>query len=75
MPDSLIIKLKEPFVIGDINNECTEYPEKNDCCMTAANTNNVYIFGKQKPDADKQPKADAIRIAEAAKRIKKYMGK
>ena len=41
--------------------------------MTAANTNNVYIFGKQKPDADKQPKADATRIVKAIERTKKYI--
>lgn len=23
------IGVKVPFVIGDVNNECTEYPEKN----------------------------------------------
>ena len=73
-PESYVcIGVKEPFVIENINNECTEYPEKNDNCMTSAKTNCVYIFGKQKPDANKQPKADAKRIAEAIERTKKYI--
>lgn len=40
--------------------------------MTATTNHGVYIFGKQKPDADKQPKADAKRIAEAKKRTAQY---
>ena len=71
-PESYVcIGVKEPFIIANINNECTEYPEKNYSCMTSAKINHVYIFGKQKPDAYKQPKADTKRIAEAIKRTKK----
>lgn len=33
----------------------------------------VYIVGKQKSEADKQPKADAKRIAEAVLRTAKYI--
>lgn len=43
--------------------------------MTAATGNVVYIVGKQKPDADKKPKADAKRIAEAVARTAKYIKK
>jgi len=45
----------------------------DDYCMTATTSTGAYIFGKEKPDADKQPKADADRIAEAVKRTKKYI--
>lgn len=44
--------------------------------MTATTNNNlVYVVGKQKPEADKQPKADAKRIAEAVARTAKYVKK
>lgn len=40
-PDKYVcIGVKEPFVIEDINNECTEYPEKN---RELNNKNNVHI--------------------------------
>lgn len=45
----------------------------DDCCMTATTSSGAYIFGKEKSDADKQPKADANRIAEAIERTKKYV--
>lgn len=43
--------------------------------MTATVNNGVYVVGKQKPDAEKQPKADAKRIAEAVKRTAAYKKK
>ena len=46
-----------------------------DCCMTATNSSGAYIVGKEKPDAEKQPKADTNRIAEAVEITKKYMRK
>lgn len=46
--------------------------KEDDCCMTATGKV-VYIVGKQKPEADKQPKADAKRIAEAVSRTAKYI--
>ena len=45
----------------------------DDCCMTATTSTSAYIFGKEKPGADKQSKADANRIAEAVERTKKYI--
>ena len=45
----------------------------DDCCMTTTTSTGAYIFGKEKPNADKQPKADAKRIAEAIERTKKYI--
>ena len=44
----------------------------DDYCMTATTSTGAYIFGKQKPEAEKQPKADAKRIAEAKANIEKY---
>ena len=46
--------------------------KEDDCCMTATGKV-VYIVGKQEPEADKQPKADAKRIAEAVSRTAKYI--
>lgn len=43
--------------------------------MSTKGNGHVYIFGKPKPGADKQPKADAKRIAEAKKNIEKYAKK
>ena len=43
--------------------------------MTATTSKVVYVVGKQKPDADKQPKADAKRIADAVARTAKYIKK
>lgn len=43
--------------------------------MTATTGKMVYVVGKQKPDADKLPKADAKRIAEAIARTAKYVKK
>lgn len=42
--------------------------------MTAADKV-VYVVGKQRPEADKLPKADAKRIAEAVERTAKYVKK
>ena len=39
----------------------------------APNTNRAYIVGEPKPQADKLPKADAKRIAEAVARVAKYI--
>jgi len=47
--------------------------KRNDCCMTAAVQNSAYVFGKEKPNADQQPKANAKRIAEAVENTKKYI--
>ena len=41
--------------------------------MSTKGNGHVYIFGKPKPGADKQQKADAKRIAEAKKNIEKYL--
>lgn len=41
--------------------------------MSTKGKGHVHIFGKLKIDADKQPKADAKRIAEAKKNIEKYV--
>ena len=46
--------------------------KEDDCYMTAANFNGVYIVGKRKPDADKSSTVDAKRIAEAKKNIEQY---
>ena len=43
--------------------------------MTAATNKVVYVVGKQKPGADKLPKADAKRIADAVARTAKYIKK
>lgn len=43
--------------------------------MTATTGQIVYVVGKQKPDANNQPKADAKRIAEAVARTAKYVKK
>lgn len=43
--------------------------------MTATTGKMVYVVGKQKPCADKLPKADAKRIAEAIARTAKYVKK
>lgn len=43
--------------------------------MTATVNNGVYVVGKQTPNASKQPKADAKRIAEAIKRTATYKKK
>lgn len=43
--------------------------------MTAVFKNHVYIVGKQKSDADKLPKADAKRIAEAVAHVSQYKKK
>lgn len=43
--------------------------------MTATTQKVVYVVGKQKPEAAKQPKADAQRIAEAVARTAKYVKK
>ena len=45
--------------------ESLETDKEDDCCMTAITNNGVYVFGKLKPDADKQPKADVKRMTEA----------
>ena len=55
--------------------ELFEIKEEDDCCMTATTGKVVYVVGKQKPEADKQPKADAKRIAEAVARTAKYVKK
>lgn len=43
--------------------------------MTATTGKVVYVVGKQKPEADKQPRADAKRIDEAVERTAKYIKK
>lgn len=43
--------------------------------MTATTGKMVYVVGKPKPNADKLPKADAKRIAEAIARTAKYVKK
>lgn len=43
--------------------------------MTATTGKVVYVVGKQKPDVNNQPKADAKRIAEAVARTAKYLRK
>lgn len=45
----------------------------DDCCMTATTSTGAYIFGEQKPEAEKQLMADAKRIAEAVESTKKYI--
>jgi hypothetical protein len=55
--------------------ELLEPKKEDDCCMTATTGKVVYVVGKQKPEADKQPKADAKRIAEAVARTAKYVKK
>jgi hypothetical protein len=47
----------------------------DDRCMTATTSTGAYIFGKEKSDADNQPKADTKRIAEAVERTQKYLRK
>lgn len=53
----------------------TNFENEEDCCMTATTGKVVYVVGKQKPDANKQPKADAKRIADAVARTAKYIKK
>jgi hypothetical protein len=48
-------------------------PKEDDCCMTATTGKVVYVVGKQKPQADKQEKSNAKRIAEAVARTAKYI--
>ena len=48
-------------------------PKEDDCCMTATTGKVVYVVGKQKPQADKQEKSNAKRIAEAVARTAKYV--
>lgn len=55
-------------------NEPMKLQGEDDCCMTATDKV-VYVVGKQKPEAEKQPKADAKRIAEAVSRTAKYIKK
>lgn len=55
-------------------NEPMKLQKEDDCCMTAT-AKVVYVVGKQKPEADRQPKADAKRIAEAVSRTAKYIKK
>ena len=43
--------------------------------MTATTGKVVYVVGKQKPQADKQEKSNAKRIAEAVARTAKYVKK
>ena len=43
--------------------------------MTSTTHNGVYVFGKPKANVKVQTKADARRIAEAKKRIAKYVKK
>lgn len=43
--------------------------------MTATTGQVVYVVGKQKPEAESQPKADAKRIAEAVARTAQYVKK
>ncbi len=43
--------------------------------MTAKTNKSVYVVGNKKPDAEKQPKADAKRIAEAVERTARYIKK
>ena len=43
--------------------------------MTATTGKVVYVVGKQKPEADKQQKSNAKRIAEAVARTAKYVKK
>lgn len=44
----------------------------DDCCMTATDNTGAYIFGKEKPNVDNMPKADANRIEQARDNISKY---
>lgn len=55
-------------------NEPMKLQKEDDCCMTAT-AKVVYVVGKQKPETDRQPKADAKRIAEAVSRTAKYIKK
>lgn len=55
--------------------QSAELPKEDDCCMTATTGKVVYVVGKQKPDVNNQPKADAKRIAEAVARTAKYLRK
>ena len=43
--------------------------------MTATTDKVVYVVGKQKPEAGKQPVLDAKKIAEAVARTAKYVKK
>lgn len=45
----------------------------DDYCMTSTTSTGVYIFGKGKQDAYKQPSANAERIANARENIKPYL--
>lgn len=47
----------------------------DDYCMTSTTSTGAYIVGKEKPEADKQPKADSSVIADAVERTKKYIRK
>ena len=47
----------------------------DDRCMAAPATGFAYIFGREKPGADKLPKADAKRIAEAIANVAPYIRK
>ena len=49
--------------------------KEDDYCMTATTDKVVYVVGRQKPDAGKQPVLDAKKIAEAVARTAKYVKK
>jgi len=47
----------------------------DDCCMTSTKHNGVYVFGKLKPNAKQEPKADAKRLEAAKKNLGQYLKK
>lgn len=48
---------------------------EDDCCMTATTNKGIYVVGKLKPNADKQAKISAKKIADAVKRTAEYKKK
>lgn len=67
----LLIKTQFGLEVYDMKEISNTFKE-DDCCMTATTNTGVYVVGKQKADADKHPKADAKRIAEAVERTAMY---
>lgn len=43
--------------------------------MTSTKHSGAYVFGKLRPDAKREPKADAKRLAEAKKNLGQYLKK
>lgn len=71
--DNVDQRTSSPFIFPE--DELLEPKKEDDCCMTATTGKVVYVVGNQKPEAEKQPKADAKRIAEAVARTAKYVKK